>query len=68
MYIVYIRSTAEDDMLRGLVEEHGSKKWSQIAMGLPGRSGKQCRERWLNHLDTRVTKVLRTYTYTYAYT
>jgi Myb-like DNA-binding domain len=44
-------------MLRGLVEEHGSKKWSQIAMGLPGRSGKQCRERWLNHLDTRVTKV-----------
>eukprot|EP00953_Heterococcus_sp_UTEX-ZZ885_P001435 1297-Heterococcus_DN1.PRE.1 len=49
-------STAEDDMLRGLVEEHGSKKWSQIAMGLPGRSGKQCRERWLNHLDTRVTK------------
>ena len=27
-----------------------------IATQFPGRSGKQCRERWLNHLDTRVRK------------
>ncbi|CAM9253263.1 unnamed protein product, partial [Phaeothamnion confervicola] len=48
----------EDDLLRRLVDLHGSKKWSQIAQELPGRSGKQCRERWLNHLDTRVKKSL----------
>lgn len=29
---------------------------SLIATQFPGRSGKQCRERWLNHLDTRVRK------------
>lgn len=29
-----------------LVEEHGAKKWSLIASHLPGRIGKQCRERF----------------------
>ncbi|CAM9688291.1 unnamed protein product, partial [Discosporangium mesarthrocarpum] len=33
---------------------------SLIATHFPGRSGKQCRERWLNHLDTRVKKSLWT--------
>ncbi|CAM9739833.1 unnamed protein product [Chrysoparadoxa australica] len=49
-------ATEEDELLRRLVAIHGSKKWSQIAQQFPGRSGKQCRERWLNHLDTRVKK------------
>jgi hypothetical protein len=43
-------------LLKSLVHEHGSRKWSAIALQFPGRSGKQCRERWLNHLDTRVKK------------
>ncbi|KAJ6328582.1 hypothetical protein OIU77_010301 [Salix suchowensis] len=38
----------EDDLIRELVETHGNKKWSQIAKHLPGRIGKQCRERYLN--------------------
>jgi hypothetical protein len=25
-------------------------RWSEIATQLPGRSGKQCRERFLNHV------------------
>lgn len=25
--------------------------WARIAEGVPGRDGKQCRERWTNHLD-----------------
>ncbi|CAI0456192.1 unnamed protein product [Linum tenue] len=33
-----------------LVGEHGVKSWSQIAGKLDGRIGKQCRERWHNHL------------------
>lgn len=28
--------------------------WRQVASGLPGRSGKQCRARWHNHLDPSV--------------
>src|SRR5690606_12487756 len=31
-------------------------KWSSIAAKLPGRIGKQCRERWINHLDPAIKK------------
>jgi hypothetical protein len=31
-------------------------KWSEIARSLTGRIGKQCRERWLNHLDPSINK------------
>jgi len=31
-------------------------KWSQVAEQLPGRIGKQCRERWFNHLDKGIVK------------
>ena len=33
-----------------LVTEHGEQKWSFIASQMTGRIGKQCRERWNNHL------------------
>ena len=35
----------EDDSLLQLVQEHGPRRWSVIASQLPGRVGKQCRER-----------------------
>lgn len=35
----------EDDRIIELVEKYGCKKWSVIARSLPGRIGKQCRER-----------------------
>lgn len=34
-----------------MVEQLGPKNWSQVAAALPGRIGKQCRERWHNHLN-----------------
>jgi Myb-like DNA-binding domain len=34
----------------------GPKKWSNIASKLPGRTGKQCRERWHNHLNPGINK------------
>ncbi|ESN93169.1 hypothetical protein HELRODRAFT_194177 [Helobdella robusta] len=46
----------EDDKLTELVEEFGRKKWSYIATYLKGRTGKQCRERWHNHLNPEVNK------------
>ena len=39
-----------------LVNCHGAKKWSLIASYLPGRIGKQCRERWHNHLNPDIKK------------
>ena len=43
-------------MIISLVEKLGPKKWSQIASHLKGRIGKQCRERWHNHLNPHVNK------------
>lgn len=31
-------------------------KWSEIAERVEGRVGKQCRERWFNHLDPTLKK------------
>ncbi|CAK8566766.1 unnamed protein product [Lathyrus sativus] len=46
----------EDGLLIQLVEENGLRKWSRIAQMLPGRIGKQCRERWHNHLRPDIKK------------
>eukprot|EP00301_Raphidiophrys_heterophryoidea_P020159 c4928_g1_i1.p1 GENE.c4928_g1_i1~~c4928_g1_i1.p1 ORF type:complete len:332 (-),score=63.20 c4928_g1_i1:233-1228(-) len=48
--------TEEDKKLEGLVAKFGGKNWSSIADSLSGRTGKQCRERWRNHLDPSITK------------
>jgi hypothetical protein len=47
---------AEDAVLMSAVQENGAKHWSTIAKRLPGRIGKQCRERWHNHLNPGITK------------
>lgn len=49
-------SSREDQMLRERVAEAGARRWSFIAQALPGRIGKQCRERWHNHLDPSIKK------------
>ncbi|XP_047164646.1 transcription factor MYB98-like [Vigna umbellata] len=46
----------EDGLLIQLVEQYGLRKWSHIAKILPGRIGKQCRERWHNHLRPDIKK------------
>lgn len=49
--------TAEEDAtLLRLVRACGTKKWSHIARQLNGRLGKQCRERFYNHLDQNINK------------
>eukprot|EP00948_MAST-09A_sp_MAST-9A-sp1_P002277 g2277.t1 len=45
----------EDDTIIRCVNE-GITKWSEIAESIPGRIGKQCRERWFNHLDPKIKK------------
>ncbi|KAK3272097.1 hypothetical protein CYMTET_19588 [Cymbomonas tetramitiformis] len=49
-------TTAEDETLRRLVGKYGPKTWSIIAAQLEGRVGKQCRERWHNHLKNDIKK------------
>ncbi|GAB2284854.1 hypothetical protein Dimus_019307 [Dionaea muscipula] len=49
-------SKEEDETIIQLVEKFGPKKWSTIAQHLPGRIGKQCRERWHNHLNPCISK------------
>lgn len=46
----------EDAKVMELVGKHGARKWSVIASHLPGRVGKQCRERWHNHLNPEISK------------
>eukprot|EP00457_Paulinella_chromatophora_P002498 gb/GEZN01002503.1/.p1 GENE.gb/GEZN01002503.1/~~gb/GEZN01002503.1/.p1 ORF type:complete len:765 (+),score=87.91 gb/GEZN01002503.1/:110-2404(+) len=46
----------EDEKVQALVAKHGPKKWTVIASNLPGRIGKQCRERWHNHLNPDIKK------------
>ncbi|EGG17043.1 myb transcription factor [Cavenderia fasciculata] len=49
-------SKEEDDKVRELVEKYGARKWSEIAQHLNGRMGKQCRERWHNHLNPAIKR------------
>ena len=51
---------AEDAQLTALVAaamaERGKVRWPDISQQMGGRSGKQCRERWHNHLTPEVRK------------
>ena len=41
----------EDAALCAVVAVHGAGNWGDIAHMVAGRDGKQCRERWTNHLQ-----------------
>ncbi|EJW01751.1 hypothetical protein EDEG_03732 [Edhazardia aedis USNM 41457] len=49
-------SKEEDDKLKKLIEQYEPKNWTFIAKKLGTRAGKQCRERWHNHLHPSITK------------
>ncbi|WZZ24162.1 hypothetical protein YC2023_007563 [Brassica napus] len=49
-------SKEEDDTIIALVEKYGPTKWSTISQHLPGRIGKQRRERWHNRLNLGINK------------
>ncbi|XP_030634390.1 v-myb avian myeloblastosis viral oncogene homolog-like 2b [Chanos chanos] len=46
----------EDERVIELVKKYGNKQWATVAKHLKGRLGKQCRERWHNHLNPDVKK------------
>ncbi|CAG9310248.1 unnamed protein product [Blepharisma stoltei] len=54
-------TSQEDEAIRRLVKENGIKQWTVISEKLSEqfntqRTGKQCRERWHNHLNPGINK------------
>ena len=41
---------SEDQMIIEQVRKNGAKNWEKISEFIPGRTGRQCRERWINYL------------------
>uniref|UniRef100_H3HDD6 Myb-like DNA-binding protein n=1 Tax=Phytophthora ramorum TaxID=164328 RepID=H3HDD6_PHYRM len=48
-------SFEEDSTLEQMVLQ-GCHSWGEVAAHIPGRTAKQCRERWRNHLDPSINK------------
>jgi Myb-like DNA-binding protein FlbD len=46
----------EDEKLRELISIYQARNWSFLARMLGSRQGKQCRERWHNHLNPKIKK------------
>ena len=46
----------EDQIVIDMVRKYGPKNWSRVASALSGRIGKQCRERWHNHLNPDIKR------------
>jgi hypothetical protein len=50
-------TTEEDQLLMEAIQKYGTQRWPLIAQHVQrGRAGKQCRERWFNHLCPNVKK------------
>ena len=47
----------EDEKLLKAIEIVGNNKWAKISELVPGRSGKQCRERWMVTLNPEISKI-----------
>lgn len=48
-------SPEEDIQLNRIISIYGPRKWDQIALSLPGRTGRQCRDRFQNYLKPSLT-------------
>jgi hypothetical protein len=51
---------SEDRILEDKVAEHGTGNWTVIASFISGRTGKQCRERWVNQFEPSLSKSMWT--------
>lgn len=62
---MHVLTEQEDDLLRRLIKEHGVKKWSSVAEGIPGRSGKSCRLRYVTGRGHRILSTVCQYSTVY---
>jgi hypothetical protein len=49
-------TVTEDEQLRNAVDQWGTDSWQCVGKFVPGRTGKQCRERWLGQLAPTVSR------------
>ena len=49
-------STEEDNLLLNLMSISQPKNWAEVALLVPGRTAKQCRERWSLNLDPNINR------------
>jgi hypothetical protein len=47
-------TTDEDDKLKEAAEKYGGQNWDAVAVMVPSRTQRQCRDRWRNALDPSV--------------
>jgi hypothetical protein len=52
----YVFTAKEDEILERLVRQFGLNAWDHIALELPGRSSRQCRDRWITYLAPDVNR------------
>jgi hypothetical protein len=53
----YVFTAPEDQLLQAAIERLGTADWDAIAKQLPGRSARQCRERWFSYLSPNVNRM-----------
>ena len=55
-YIRRVWTLPDDSVLKHKILTNGRMNWNEVALSFPGRTGKQCRERWHNHLREGIKK------------
>ncbi|KAJ3064677.1 Myb-like DNA-binding domain protein, partial [Quaeritorhiza haematococci] len=55
-YVIGPWTRTEDLFLRTLVEKYKVGRWTDIASKMPGRTARQCRQRWMEYLNPKITK------------
>ena len=46
----------QDQQLREAIAKFGARNWSSVSEMIPTKNGKQCRERWINHIDPAINR------------
>lgn len=59
---------AEDAMLQSAVAEFGPKRWCRVSARVPGRTEKQCRQRWHYHIEPKTCPARTTRNLTFDFT
>ena len=52
----YVFTSKEDQILQSLVSNFGTNDWELISQHLPGRTPRQCKERWFTYLSPEVNR------------
>lgn len=56
LFVKGLWTREEDETLKKAVEKYGMHDWVSVEREMTGRRGKQCRERYFNHLEPGIVK------------